>query len=87
MKTYEATYTDQNGKIVCKTTFEAQNMKEANKMAQLHKLNSPEIQKAGRVSTFVGSIENVKKSIIRLLKNMDNAQKEYDENKKQAHID
>jgi hypothetical protein len=87
MKIYEAIYTDKTGEIVCKTTFEAQNLKEANKMAQLHKRNTPDIQKAGRVSTFVGSIENIKKSIIRLLKNMDNAQKEYDENKKQAHID
>lgn len=87
MKTYEATYTDQTGKIVCKTNFEAQNLKEANKMAQLHKKNTPEIQKAGRVSTFVGSRENVGKSIIRLIKEIDNAQKEYEEYKKQAQID
>jgi len=87
MKTYEAIYTDQNGKIVCKTTFEAQNQKEANKMAQLHKRNTSVIQKAGRVSTFVGSVENVKKRIKRLLKELDNAKTEYEEYKKQAQID
>lgn len=87
MKTYEAIYTDQNGKIVSKTTFEAQNLKEANKMAQLHKRNTPEIQKAGRVSTFVGSRENVLKNVKRLLKELDNGQKEYESYKKQAQID
>jgi hypothetical protein len=87
MKTYEATYTDQTGKIVCKTIFDAQNLKEANKIAQLHKRNTPEIQKAGRVSTFVGSRENDLKNIKRLLKELDNAQKEYEEYKKQAQID
>jgi hypothetical protein len=37
MKTYEATYTDQNGKIVSETTFEAQNLKEAKKKANFTK--------------------------------------------------
>lgn len=76
MKTYEAIYTDQNEKIVCETTFEAQNQKEANKMAQKHKKNTPEIQKAGRVSTFVGSKENVGKKILRLIKEIDSLQME-----------
>lgn len=71
MKIYEATYTDQTGKIVYKTTFEAQNLKEANKMAQFHKRNTPEIKKAGRVSTFVGSRKNVLKRIKRIIKEID----------------
>lgn len=37
MKNYLAIYTDQNGKIVFETSFEAQNLKEANKKAQFHK--------------------------------------------------
>lgn len=49
----------------------AQNLKEANKIAQLHKRNTPEIQKAGRVSTFVGSKENIMKSIKRIIKEID----------------
>ena len=75
MITYEATYTDQTGKIVCKATFEVQNLKEANKMAQLHKRITPEIQKAGRVSTFVGSRENVLKGIKLIIKKIDSLQK------------
>jgi hypothetical protein len=81
MKTYEANYIDQNGKIVSETTIEAQNLKEANKIAQIHKRNTLEIQNAGRVKTFVGLRAHVMKELKNLIQEIDELQ-EQDKNMK-----
>ena len=56
-------------------------------MAQFHKRHTQEIQKAGNVRTHVGSRAEVMKDIKNLIQEIDNAQKKYEEYKKQAQID
>jgi hypothetical protein len=82
MKTYQAEYYDKTGKLIYEASFEANNQKEAWAMAQVHKRQTPEIQKAGRVRTVVASLVNLLKQAEKTLKDIDKAQKEYDEYRK-----
>jgi len=72
MKTYQVNYTDHRMEIVYETSFEAKNLKEAKKMAQSHKKNTPEIQKAGRVRTSVGLKAEVLRELKNLIQEIDN---------------
>jgi hypothetical protein len=79
MKTYDVEYIDQNRKIVGRAKFEAKNLKEARKLAQLHKKQSLEIKQAGRVKTSIYCLADVEKKLEKVIRATDEAIKEYDE--------
>jgi len=86
MKTYEATYTDKNGKVVSQAKFEAKNLKEARSKAQFHKTHASAIQQAGRVKTFVGCRADLLKKLDKTLYEVDALKKVYEEYKEEFHL-
>jgi len=53
MKKYNAIYENQYGEIISQTQFNANNLKEANRLAKSHKWMTPEIKKIKKVKTRV----------------------------------
>lgn len=85
MKTYTAEYCNKTGKIH-EATFEAKDQKEAWAMAQLYKKQSPKIQQAGRVKTYVNSKEFIFRKLEKGMRDAEALQKEYNELRAKGQI-